>query len=83
MPTLCATRRQVCSSGHLTWDPALLYGNFTVVARWFPGAPSVAETSTGFIGLDSTGNEASITMGFHGAGWLGGNGEATTELEML
>ena len=28
-------------------------------------------TSTAFIGLDSASNSASITMGFHGAGWLG------------
>jgi len=72
-PTLCRTESQVCSSGHMTWDPNLLYGNFSVVARWFVG--SSLETSTGFIGLDSPKNEASITMGFHGPGWLGGYGE--------
>ena len=72
-PTLCRTQAQVCSSGHMTWRPSLLYGNFSVVARWFVGEG--LETSTGFIGLDAPGNEASITMGFHGAGWLGGNGE--------
>jgi len=73
--TTCSTRKQVCSSGHMTWNPNLLYGNFTVSARWFPGSSSSLKTSTGFIGLDSPGNEASITMGFHGAGWLGGNDE--------
>ena len=74
-PSACKTEQQVCSSGHLTWNPPLLYGNFSVVARWFPGAEAEVKTSTGFIGLDSSGNEASITMGFHGSGWLGGNGE--------
>ena len=72
-PTRCRTEAPVCSSGHLTWNPPLVYGNFSVVARWFVG--SSLETSTGFIGLDSPTNEASITMGFHGAGWLGGLGE--------
>merc|ERR1712187_383592 len=57
------------SSGHATWNPDLLYGNFTVVAKWFPGAAADVSTATGFIGLDSAGNEASITMGFHGDGW--------------
>ena len=59
----------------MTWDPPLLFGNFSVVARWFPGEAARVRTSTGFIGLDSPSNEASITMGFHGLGWLGGNGE--------
>lgn len=74
--TLCTTEQQVCSSGHLTWNPSLRYGNFSVVARWFPAAAhNGVNTATGFIGLDSPSNEASITMGFHGADWLGGNGE--------
>ena len=107
--TLCKTEQQVCSSGHMTWNPPLLFGNFSVVAKWFPGdavrnqrtimshaQPPASllvlvgrhhdemivlspqdglETSTGFIGLDAPGNEASITMGFHGTGWLGGNNE--------
>ena len=74
--TACKTEQPVCSSGHLTWNPNLLYGNFSVVARWFPaGGGAGLATSTGFIGLDSPGNVASITMGFHGQGWLGGNGE--------
>ena len=42
---------RVCSSGHMTWKPNLLYGNFTVVARFFPGDASVVNTSTAFIGL--------------------------------
>eukprot|EP00931_Biecheleriopsis_adriatica_P097098 TRINITY_DN70860_c0_g1_i1.p1 TRINITY_DN70860_c0_g1~~TRINITY_DN70860_c0_g1_i1.p1 ORF type:complete len:262 (-),score=25.98 TRINITY_DN70860_c0_g1_i1:32-817(-) len=57
------------SSGHATWNQEVLYGNFTVVARWFPGSTADVSTATGFIGLDSNGNEASITMGFHGEGW--------------
>ena len=57
------------SSGHATWTPLLKYGNFTVVAKWFPGSEESVSTATGFIGLDSDGNEASITMGFHGDGW--------------
>ena len=47
----------------------------SVVARWFPGEEHTVQTATGFIGLDAPNNEASITMGFHGAGWLGGNKE--------
>ncbi len=57
------------ASGHLTWNRDVLYGNFTVVARWFPGNKANVSSATGFIGLDSPGNEASITMGFHGDGW--------------
>lgn len=57
------------TSGHATWNPNLLYGNFTVMAKWFPGGSDVVSTATGFIGLDSDSNEASITMGFHGDGW--------------
>lgn len=57
------------NSGHATWKPALLYGNFTVTAKWFPGPSSVVSTATGYIGLDSSANDASITMGFHGEGW--------------
>jgi hypothetical protein len=72
--TACSTERQVCSSGHMTWRPELLYGNFTIVARFFPGAADEVNTSTAFIGLDSSSNSASITMGFHGAGWLKGDG---------
>lgn len=56
-------------SGHATWNRDLLYGNFTVVAKWFPGSSDTVSTATGFIGLDSDKNEASITMGFHGDGW--------------
>ena len=76
-PTACKTKLQVCSSGHLTWNPPLVYGNFSVQAQWFNGAAPAnsVDTATGFIGLDANGNVASITMGFHGAGWLGGNGE--------
>eukprot|EP00947_MAST-08B_sp_MAST-8B-sp1_P006290 g6290.t1 len=62
-------------SGHLTFNPPLLYGNFSVSARWFPGTKANVSTATGFIGLDADGNVASITMGFHGDGWLGGHGE--------
>jgi hypothetical protein len=65
---------QVCSSGHMTWKPPLLYGNFTIVARFFPGSADQVNTSTAFIGLDTNSNSASITMGFHGAGWLKGDG---------
>ena len=61
----------VCSSGHMTWRPSLRYGNFSILARFFPGTPAQVNTSTAFIGLDSASNSASITMGFHGAGWLG------------
>eukprot|EP00054_Salpingoeca_dolichothecata_P016716 m.98590 g.98590 ORF g.98590 m.98590 type:complete len:264 (+) comp22112_c0_seq1:136-927(+) len=57
------------TSGHLTWNPSVLYGNFTVVARWFPGTEKTVSSATGFIGLDAPNNEASITMGFHGLGW--------------
>ena len=56
------------TSGHLTWNPALLYGNVTVVARWFPGPTADVQSATGFIGLDSPDNVASLTQGFHGAG---------------
>ena len=76
MHTACSTKKQVCSSGHLTWNPPIVYGNFSVRAQWFNSATGKAvDTSTGFIGLDANDNIASITMGFHGAGWLGGNGE--------
>jgi len=74
--TSCQTERPVCSSGHMTWNPKLRYGNFSVVARWFPGGSGgSAKTATGFIGLDSDGNEASITMGFHGDEWMGDHEE--------
>lgn len=61
------------NSGHATWRPSLLYGNFTVTAKWFPGPASAVSTATGYIGLDSPANDASITMGFHGEGWPLGN----------
>ena len=51
------------TSGHITWQPAVLYGNFTVVAKWFPGPKTYVQSSTGFIGLDSPDNVASITQG--------------------
>ena len=41
---------------------------------FFPGDAAEVNTSTAFIGLDSPSNQASITMGFHGDGWLGGKG---------
>ena len=57
------------SSGHLVWSGAtVLYGNFTTVARWFPGPEAAVASATGFIGLDSPDNVASITLGFHGEG---------------
>ena len=56
------------SSGHLVWSTPVLYGNFTTVARWFPGTVAMVRSATGFIGLDSAGNEGSITFGFHGGG---------------
>ena len=69
-PTHCGAS---CTSTHLTFSPKVLYGNFTTVARWFGEGTSAAAraTATGFIGLDSPGNEASITIGFHGSGWDG------------
>ena len=69
MHTACSTKKQVCSSGHLTWNPQLVYGNFSVRAQWFNSADGIGnsvDTSTGFIGLDANDNVASITMGFHG-----------------
>lgn len=56
------------SSGHLVWNPSVLYGNFTTVAKWFSGAQADVMSATGFIGLDSPANEGSITLGFHGEG---------------
>jgi hypothetical protein len=56
------------TSGHITFNPDILYCNLSVVASWFDTTQNVS-TATGFIGLDSAGNEASITMGFHGDGW--------------
>jgi hypothetical protein len=56
------------TSGHVTFIPDILYCNFSVEASWFDTTQNVS-TSTGFIGLDSDGNKASITMGFHGDGW--------------
>ena len=71
--------RACALSAHNSFDPPLFYGSFEVVARWFPtaaanasagpGAAAAVATATGFIGLDSPSNEASITMGFHGDGW--------------
>ncbi len=58
------------ASGHLTWQPNILYGNFTITARFFPGGERNVSSATGFIGLDAAGNKASITMGFHGDGWF-------------
>jgi hypothetical protein len=65
-----STACEACNvtSGHITWDPAILTGNITVVARWFPGPAANVQSATGFIGLDSPDNVASITQGFHGAG---------------
>merc|ERR1711966_169547 len=64
------------SSGHAQFEPFVLYGNFTVVAQWFPDDNQTSHgdtsTATGFIGLDSPHNTASITMGFHGEGWQKG-----------
>ena len=60
-----------CKSGHMLFNPMLLYGTVTVRARWFPGTQNNVNTSTGFIGLDSPTNIGSITFGFHGKGWLG------------
>lgn len=56
------------TSGHIIWDPPLLYGTVRVVARWFPGPKALVQSATGFIGLDSSDNVASITLGFHGLG---------------
>ena len=58
----------------MTWKPELVYGNFTIVARLFPGSSDQVNTSTASIGLDSNNTDASLTMGFHGAGWIGGGG---------
>ena len=65
----------ICSSGHMTFNENILYGTIIVKAKWFPGTASQVNTSTGFIGLDSPGNVASIVFGFHGKGWIGHNDE--------
>jgi beta-glucanase (GH16 family) len=63
------------TSGHITFNEALLYGNFSVEASWFDGNGNMS-TATGFLGLDADGNKASITMGFHGDGWpVAGEGQ--------
>jgi hypothetical protein len=62
------------TSGHATWNTQVRYGNLTVVAAFFPGPEAQVNSSTGFIGLDSSGNVGSITMGFHGKGWPGYDG---------
>ena len=56
------------ASGHAAFNAPFLFGNFTVVARWFPGARATVQSATGFIGLDGPNNTASITQGFHGKG---------------
>jgi hypothetical protein len=59
-----------------------VYGNFTIVARFFPGSADQVNTSTAFIGLDTNSNSASITMGFHGAGWLKGDGTGPHQYQL-
>lgn len=61
----------ICKSAHLVFNHEFVHGTIKVVGRWFPGSVEQVSTATGFIGLDSEGNKASITMGFHGAGWSG------------
>ena len=56
-------------SGHLTYKSALTFGDYTTVARFFPGGADDVNASTGFIGWISDGNVGSITIGFHGLGW--------------
>ncbi len=56
------------TSGHASFNAPFLFGNFTVVARWFPGSEAEVRSATGFIGLDGANNVASITQGFHGKG---------------
>lgn len=56
------------TSGHASFNAPFLFGNFTVVARWFPGVQADVQSATGFIGLDGPNNIASITQGFHGKG---------------
>ena len=56
------------TSGHAAFNTPFLFGNFTVVARWFPGSRASVQSATGFIGLDGPQNVASITQGFHGKG---------------
>jgi hypothetical protein len=56
------------TSGHAAFNAPFLFGNFTVTARWFPGAQANVQSATGFIGLDGPNNVASITQGFHGKG---------------
>ena len=65
-PTNCGG---ICSSGHMTFNKDILYGTFIIKALWFPGTKQNVSTSTGFIGLDSIQNIASIVFGFHGNGW--------------
>ena len=69
----------LCQSGHLTFDLDILYGKIQVISRWFPNEKAQnVSTATGFIGLDSDGNEQSITFGFHGDGWDDGSGNNFT-----
>ena len=59
----------LCQSGHLTFDPILLYCHITVIAKWYPYTNLTINntyTGEGFIGLDSNKNIGSITFGFHG-----------------
>lgn len=63
-PTQCGG---LTTSGHMHFIPSLLYGNITVIARWFPGNANTVNTSTGFIGWDN--NEACALFGLHGAGY--------------
>ena len=63
----------ICISGHMTFNTNILYGTFIVNAKWYPGHTKDVNTSTGYIGLDSDSNTASIVFGFHGKGWIGDN----------
>jgi len=61
----------LATSGHAEFKDVVLYGDFTIVAKFFPGPESVVRSATAFIGWDSDKNQASITFGFHGKGWDG------------
>lgn len=67
----CGSKPGLCLSGHASYHKALLYGDFTIVAKFFPGAADLVRSATGFIGWDADGNTASVTYGFHGKGWDG------------
>jgi beta-glucanase (GH16 family) len=58
----CAT------SGHMTWSPAFLYGNVTIVSKWYPGDVDVVKSAEGYIGIMGPGNTDCIYFGFNGAG---------------